>query len=92
MVKAIMMIILIKFTKENIPSKVVQEIEKKVVGQESVDESFLARRLRNIRRMSPDILEIVMLTLADPKIGLRKVVQKVANRMKDSPPDNVDTG
>jgi hypothetical protein len=60
----------------------VQEIQKEVVKGDSADESFLARRLRNIQRTAPDILEVVLSTLTNPAAGFAAVIRKVAERMK----------
>ena len=62
----------------------VQEIQQEVVKGESADESFLARRLRNIQRTAPDILEVVLSALTSPAAGFAAVVRKVAERMKAS--------
>ncbi len=45
-----------------------------------VDESFLARRFRNIARMAPDILDVVVATLANPLAGLGVAVKKIAEQ------------
>lgn len=62
----------------------VEEIQKEALKGESADESFLARRLRNIQRTAPDILEVVVSTLTSPAAGFAAVVRKVAARMKTS--------
>ena len=60
----------------------VQDLEAEVKKGDEADESFLARRLRNIQRMSPDILDVAVATLANPAAGLGMVVKKVAEKMK----------
>jgi hypothetical protein len=60
----------------------VEEIQAEVAKGDKADESFLARRLRNLRRMAPDILEVVLATLANPAAGLGAVAAKVAKRMQ----------
>lgn len=47
-----------------------------------MDENFLARRFRTIARMAPDILEVVVATLANPLAGLGVAVKKVAERAR----------
>jgi hypothetical protein len=62
----------------------VEEIQSAVTeaaaGQAKVDESFLSRRFRNIARMAPDILEVVVATLANPLAGLGIAVGKIAEQ------------
>lgn len=59
-----------------------EELEEEVSKGERADEGFLARRLRSIGRMAPDILEVVTATLADPRAGFAMVAQKVARKAK----------
>jgi hypothetical protein len=58
----------------------IETIRKVVESGEQIDESFLARRLRNIARMGSDILDVVTATFLNPALGLataaRKIVQK----------------
>ncbi len=64
----------------------VKEIEQAVVEKEDVDETFIERRLRNIARIAPDILDVVLKTLANPVVGLASVAQKIAQKAeKDTP-------
>lgn len=60
----------------------VQDVQKQVAKGEEADESFLERRLRNIKRMAPDILDVITSTLADPALGVAKVIQKVMAKAK----------
>jgi len=60
----------------------VQELEAEVTKGEDANEGFLARRLRNIQRMSPDILDVALTTLGNPVAGLSMVAKKVAEKMK----------
>ena len=60
----------------------VQEIQAEVVKGDEADEGFLARRLRSLKRMAPDILEVTLATLANPAAGLGAVASKVAQRVK----------
>ncbi|MEJ5241530.1 MAG: hypothetical protein WHS87_10070 [Anaerolineales bacterium] len=58
-----------------------QEIEAEA-RKPTADESFLERRLRNLRRIAPDILDVVLATLASPAAGFSLVARKVAERMR----------
>ena len=60
----------------------VEEAEETEEAGEEADESFLERRLRNIKRMAPDILEVIATTFADPALGVSKVIQKVMAKAK----------
>jgi len=59
-----------------------REIEEEVRKIDQVDESFLARRLRNIGRMAPDILEVILSTLSRPTSVVSTVAKKVAAKIK----------
>jgi hypothetical protein len=54
----------------------------KVAQGQKPDESFLERRLRSIKRMAPDILEVVAATFASPTLGAAAVIRKVIDRVK----------
>jgi hypothetical protein len=60
----------------------VAEIRAEVKKGEQADESFLARRIRNIERIAPDIADVVLSTLASPAAGLAMVAKKIAERMQ----------
>jgi hypothetical protein len=60
----------------------VKEIEAEVVKGELVDESFLARRLRNLKRMAPQIAEVAFAALAGPGAAVAAIVKKVAEKVK----------
>lgn len=59
-----------------------KEIQTELEGQKP-DESFLARRFRNIQRMAPDIVEVAMETLKNPLGGVAELIKKVAQKMKE---------
>lgn len=59
-----------------------QEVQAEVAKGEQADESALARRLRNIKRMAPDILDVVLATFTNPPLGLLTVCRKVAERLR----------
>jgi len=58
----------------------VSEAAKK---NEKVDERFLSRRFRNIARMAPDVLDVVVATLGNPLAGLGVAVKKIADKAKE---------
>lgn len=62
----------------------IQEVEDEVKKGDQVDESFLARRLRNIKRIAPDILDVVVATIANPLAGFSLIAKKVAEKSKES--------
>ena len=72
--------------KEDLKAEV-QEIQSTVTEaaqkNEKVDESFLSRRFRNIARMAPDVLDVVVATLANPLAGLGVAVKKIAEKAKE---------
>jgi hypothetical protein len=63
---------------KEIQSTVSQAAQK----NEKVDEGFLARRFRNIARMAPEILDVVVATLRNPLAGLGVAAKKIAERAK----------
>lgn len=71
--------------KEDIKAEV-REIQATVTEaaqkNEKVDESFLSRRFRNIARMAPDVLDVVVATLGNPLAGLGVAVKKIAEKAK----------
>lgn len=58
-----------------------REVEAEVHKPEP-DASFLERRLRNLRRIAPDVVEVVLATLASPAAGFSLVAKKVAEKMR----------
>ena len=49
---------------------------------DTADDTFLGRRLRNIKRMAPDIFDVVIATLVSPAAGLGMAVKKIAEKAK----------
>lgn len=47
------------------------------------DETFIARRLRNIKRMAPDIVEVAFETLKNPIGGVVEVIKRVSAKMAE---------
>jgi len=72
--------------KEDLKAEV-KEIQSTVTEatqkNEKVDEGFLARRFRNIARMAPDILDVVVATLVNPLAGLGVAAKKIADKAKE---------
>jgi len=72
--------------KEDLKAEV-KEIQSTVTDasqkNEKVDEGFLARHFRNIARMAPDVLDVVVATLANPLAGLGVAVKKIAEKAKE---------
>ncbi|MBI5933753.1 MAG: hypothetical protein HY867_08600 [Chloroflexi bacterium] len=46
------------------------------------NEGFLAQRLRNVKRIAPDILEVATATILNPVAGFGVIAKKVAEKMK----------
>jgi cell division septum initiation protein DivIVA len=72
--------------KEDLKAEV-KEIQSTVTEaaqkNEKVDESFLSRRFRNIARVAPDVLDVVVATLGNPLAGLGVAVKKIAEKAKE---------
>lgn len=56
---------------------------KSALEEKQPDVSFLARRFRNLKRMSPDIVDVAMETLKNPMSGVAEIIKKVANKIKE---------
>jgi hypothetical protein len=48
-----------------------------------IDEGLLSGRFRNIALMAPDILDVVVRTLANPVLGFGEVARKIAAKAKE---------
>jgi hypothetical protein len=46
------------------------------------NQGFLAQRLRNVRRIAPDILDVAIATITNPAVGFGMIAKKVAEKMK----------
>ncbi|HEX9388425.1 MAG TPA: hypothetical protein VF918_19020 [Anaerolineales bacterium] len=72
--------------KEDLKAEV-KEIQSTVTEaaqkNEKMDEGFLSRRFRNIARMAPDVLDVVVATLGNPLAGLGVAVKKIAEKAKE---------
>jgi hypothetical protein len=62
----------------------VREIQEEVSKGDFADETFLSRRLRNIQRIDPEILDIMLATLTNSAAGFSAVVRKAAESMMTS--------
>jgi Ternary complex associated domain 2 len=62
----------------------VEEIKAEAAKGEQANESFLARRFRNIMRMAPDILEVVTSAIVNPAAGFTTLVTKIAKKAAES--------
>ena len=58
-------------------------VTEAIKKNEDVDEGFLSRRFRNIARMAPDVLDVVVATLGHPLAGLGAAVNKIAEKAKE---------
>lgn len=58
----------------------VSEIQSEIIKGEKKDDGVIEDRLKNIAIMTPDILEVILATLANPIIGLGVVVKKVTEK------------
>jgi hypothetical protein len=59
-----------------------QEIQA-ALEEPNPDEGFLARRFRNIKRMSPDIVEVAFETLKNPLGGVAEIIKRVAKKIAE---------
>ncbi len=59
-----------------------EELEeiKSALGESEPDETFLARRFRNIKRMAPEIVEVAFETLKNPIGGVAEVIKRIAKK------------
>jgi len=70
----------------------VKEIESEAQKGEKANERFLAERLQNLKRMAPDIWEVVLATLSNPIAGFSSIITKVAKKMaKEGEAQNDET-
>ena len=74
-------------TIQNKVKKEVSQIESTITTAaregKTVRTDFLAERFRNIARMAPDLLDVVVNTLKNPVLGMGVVVQKIAKKAKE---------
>lgn len=60
----------------------VQDVEAEVAKGEAANVGFVERRLRNLKRMAPDILDVVVNTLGNPTLGVATAIRKVLEKAK----------
>ena len=65
-----------------------QEIQSEARKGKKADEAVLQRCLREVGRMAPDILEVILATMTNPVVGLGLVAQKIAKKAGD----DIDSG
>lgn len=56
---------------------------KIAIEEKKVDESFLTRKFRFLKSISPDIVDVAMETLKNPLSGVAEIVKKVATKIKE---------
>jgi len=56
----------------------IEEIKK----NKKADSNFISRRLQNVKRMAPDILDVILSSLSSPALGAATIAKKVAEKMK----------
>jgi len=56
---------------------------KAELAKEEPDESFLARRYRNIKKMAPDIAAVALETLKNPLGGVAELITRVAKKVSE---------
>jgi len=64
----------------------VAEIEGEAAKGSEADQSLVARHLRTIARMAPDILDVTLKTIANPVLGLAAIAQKIASKASEEQP------
>jgi hypothetical protein len=58
------------------------DIESEISKGEQANESFLIRRLRNLKKSAPDIADVALSALSGPGAAISTVVKKVAEKIK----------
>jgi internalin A len=61
----------------------INEIEEEVAKGEQADESFLSRRLRNIKKAAPDIADVVLAAFISPTVAVTTIIRNVAKKIKN---------
>ena len=64
----------------------IKEIETAALKSGPVDETWLSRKLRTLKRIAPDIAEVALAALAGPGAALGAIVKKVAEQVKAEKP------
>jgi hypothetical protein len=61
----------------------IEELRQELSKKTKANESFLMRRLRNIGRMAPDILDVTLATITNPIAGFGVIAKKIAAKAKE---------
>jgi hypothetical protein len=61
----------------------VTELEQELQKENKADKNFLAERLDNIKKMAPDIWEVILTTMSSPSSGLTLVAQKLFKKIAE---------
>jgi len=59
-----------------------KEAFEEIKKNNQADISYIARRLRNLKRMAPDIMDVIINSLISPALGAATVARKIANKIK----------
>ena len=59
-----------------------KEIQAEDEKGEIADKGLISYKLENIKKMAPDILDVVLTTIANPLAGFGMVARKIAEKMK----------
>ncbi|MBC7877624.1 MAG: hypothetical protein H7Y59_10685 [Anaerolineales bacterium] len=59
-----------------------QEIQA-ALEEPKPDENFITRRFRNLKRMAPEIVEVVFETLKNPVGGVSEVIKRISKKMAE---------
>lgn len=59
-----------------------QEIQT-ALEEAQPDETFLARRFRNLRRMAPEIVDVAFETLKNPIGGVAEVIRRISKKISE---------
>jgi hypothetical protein len=63
----------------------VKDVEEELEdGGETPNEGFLARRFKNIARIAPDIIDVMISAAANPAAGITSAAQKIAKRAAEA--------
>jgi hypothetical protein len=60
----------------------VDEVQKELLKREQAKSSFIIQRLKNIWTIAPDIFEVIISFMIDPKLGCGMVISKIATKAK----------
>lgn len=57
-----------------------KDLRNELAKSDQADEIFILRRLRNIGRVAPEILEVTLTTTTNPIAGFRLVAKKAPSK------------